>query len=116
MNVSGVLVQTRPEHIEQVVNLLKEIEFVDYHMHNELGKIVVTIEGENVSEETARLHLIQKIPHVLAADMMYAFAEDELDAERDKLSQGTILPDWLNNPNAKPEEIHYNGDLKAKGF
>lgn len=116
MNVSGVLVQTRAEHINKVIEYLKQIEFVEYHMHNSLGKIVVTIEGENVSEETARLHLIQKIPHVLAADMMYAFAEDELDAERDKLSLGTTLPDWLNNPNAKPEDIKYNGDLRGKGF
>lgn len=116
MNISGILVQVRPEYTEEVINAIKESDFGDYHMHDEKGKIVVTIEGEDVSEEIAKLNLLKKIPHVISADMMYAYSEDELDKERDKLEKGAKIPEWLNDPDAKPEDIKYNGDLRGKRF
>ncbi len=44
--------------------------------------------------------------------MMYAYSEDELDKEREKLEQGGKIPDWLNDPETKPKNIKYNGDLR----
>jgi len=116
MNVSGILVQTKAENTEQVVERIKKADYCDYHMHDEKGKIVVTIEGKDVSEEIARLNKLQKMEGVITADMMYAYSEDELDKEREKLSGGMQIPDWLNDPNAKPEDIKYNGDLRGKKF
>lgn len=116
MNISGILVQTRPEYTEEVINNIKKIDQCDYHMHDKKGRIVVTIEGEGVSEEIAKLNELQKIKHVISADMMYAYAEDELNEERDKLDKGQKLPEWLNDPEAKPENIKYNGDLRGKRF
>lgn len=116
MNISGILVQVRPEYIEDVIQAIKDSEHSDYHMHDENGKIVVTIEGEDVSEEIAKLNQLQKIPHVISADMMYAYSEDELDKEREKLEKGGKIPEWLNDPDAQPEDIKYNGDLRGKRF
>lgn len=116
MNISGILVQTKPEFTEEVIQNIKKIDQCDYHMHDEKGRIVVTIEGKDVSEEIARLNELQKIDHVISADMMYAYAEDELDKEREKLEDGQKLPEWLNDPHAKPEDIKYKGDLRGKRF
>jgi len=116
MNVSGILVQTKTVNTKKVIEQIKEADYCDYHMHDEKGKIVVTIEGKDVSEEIAKLRLLEKIEGVISADMVYAYSEDELDKEREKLASGTKLPDWLNNPDAKPEDIRYNGDLRGKGF
>ncbi|OYT16301.1 MAG: nitrate reductase [Bacteroidetes bacterium 4572_77] len=114
MNVSGILVQTKAENTDRVVESIKNADYADYHMHDEKGKIVVTIEGKDVSEEIAKLHQLEKIEHVISADMMYAYSEDELDKEREMLSKGTKMPDWLNDPDAKPEDIVYNGDLRKR--
>ncbi|MCK5776205.1 MAG: chaperone NapD [Bacteroidales bacterium] len=116
MNISGILVQTKQENTQKVIDLIKAHDCCDYHMHDEKGKIVVTIEGADVSEEIAKLRILEKIDGVISADMVYAYAEDELNAERDKLEKGAKIPDWLNDPNAKPEDIRYNGDLRGKGF
>ena len=116
MNISGILVQTKVENTEKVIEQIKNSEYCDYHMHDEKGKIVVTIEGEDVSEEIAKLRILEKMDGVISADMVYAYSEDELDKEREKLASGTSLPDWLNDPEAKPEDIRYNGDLRSKGF
>ena len=116
MNISGILVQTKPENINIVINAIKENDFCEYHMHDEKGRIIVTIEGENVEEEIAKLKQLQALKGVVTADMMYAYAEDELNEIRDKLDANEELPSWLNDPNAKAEDIRYNGDLSRKIF
>lgn len=116
MNISGILVQVRPDYLIEVIDAIKNADYCDYHMHDENGKIVVTLEGEDVSEEIAKLNRLQKIPHVISADMMYAYSEDELDKERAKLEKGSKIPEWLNDPDAQPEDIKYNGDLRGKRF
>ena len=47
--------------------------------------------------------------------MVYAYSEDELDEQRDKL-EGTEdnIPGWLNDPDADVRDIDYGGDLKGK--
>ncbi len=114
MNISGILVQTKAENIEKVIELIKKSDFCDYHLHDKKGKIVVTIEGKDVSEEIAKLHQLEKMDGVISATMVYAYAEDELNREREKLAAGSTIPEWLNDPNAKPEDITYNGDLRKK--
>ena len=47
--------------------------------------------------------------------MAFAYSEDELEQERNKLEKSTDnIPDWLNNPDAKMRDINYGGDLKSK--
>ena len=115
MNISSIVVQVRSEYIDDVVNTLKESDFCDYHFHDKsIGKIIVTVEGENVSEEIEKVKKIQAIPHVIAADMMMAYSEDELEAERSKLEMGPNIPEMLNDDTIRAEDIVYNGDLKKK--
>lgn len=114
MNISGILVQTRPEKVEEVAAAIKESNLCEYHLHDKLGRIIVTIEEENTEAEIKQLKKLQSMKNIIAADMMYSHSEDELDALRDDLDNGGKIPQWLNDPNAKAEDIKYNGDLKKK--
>ena len=114
MNISSIVVQTRPEYLEQVVEDLKNCGVCDYHMHDELGRIIVTIEGDGVSEELKKLKVIEGIPHIASADMQMAYSEDELDDHMDVLENSDAVPHMLHDDDLKPEDVIYNGDLKKK--
>lgn len=68
MNISSIVVQTMPKYLNEVVQNLKECDACDYHMHDEKGRIIVTIEGDGVAQELEKLRVIEAIPHVVAAD------------------------------------------------
>ena len=115
MNISSIVVNTLPENSDEVVKLLNEGEFCEVH-HYEDGKIIVTIEGEDVSEEIGKLRLIEQTPNVVSASMVYAYSEEELEAEKEKLKSSADMPDWLNDENIEAKDIKYNGNLKGRGL
>lgn len=114
MNISSIVVQTLPENLEGVVKALKECEVCDYHFYDEIGRVIITIEGEGVEEELKKLRVIEAIPHVMAADMQMAYSEDELDAHMEVINNSNAVPKVLHDENVKAEDIIYNGDLKKK--
>ncbi len=114
MNISGILVQTKPENVERVVEEIKSESQWEYHLHDEKGRIVVILEGKNAEEEMGKLNKLKTLKNVIAADMVYSYSEDELDELRGNLEKENKVPDWLNNPNIKAEQIKYNGDLKKR--
>ncbi|MCK9473876.1 chaperone NapD [Sulfurimonas sp.] len=114
MNISSIVVQTVPKYLNEVVQSLKDCEACDYHFHDEKGRIIVTIEGEGVSEELQKLRVIEEIPHVVAADMQMAYSEDELDAHMKVIENGDAVPKMLNDDTIDARNIRYNGDLKKK--
>ena len=116
MNVSSVVVQTVPKFLEGLVEDLKNCDACDYHMHDEKGRIIVTIEGEGVSEELKKMKVIEALPHVVSADMQMAYSEDELDIHMERLENADAVPIMLHDNDIKPEEIIYNGDLKKKNL
>ncbi len=114
MNISSIVVQTLPKYLDEVVKSLKECEVCDYHMHDEKGRVIVTIEGKDVSDELKKLRVIESIPHIAAADMQMAYSEDELDANMEQLENSDVVPSMLNDDTIDPSDIVYNGDLKKK--
>ncbi len=115
MNLSSIVIQTRPEHLESVLEIIKSSPDCEYHIHDLKGRIIVTIEGKNTEEEIGKLKNLQAIPHVVSAEMAFAYSEDELEAEREKLEKSEDnIPEWLNDPDAKMRDINYGGDLKGK--
>ncbi len=115
MNLSSIVVSTKPEHLEKVLNAIKSSNDYEYHQHDEKGRIIVTIEGKDTGEEINKLERLQEIEHVISADMVFAYSEDELEEERQKLENSEDnIPDWLNDPDAKMRDIKYGGDLKGK--
>ena len=114
MNISSIVVKTVPKYLDEVVQALKDCEVCDYHMHDEAGRIIITIEGEGVSEELEKLRVIEAIPHVITADMQMAYSEDELDAHMEVIANGDAVPKMLNDEHIPLSDIQYNGDLKKK--
>lgn len=117
MNVSSIVVQALPEYVDELIEYFQKEEYVDYHLHDkEKGKIIVTIEGEGVEEEIKKLVKIQQLPHVIAADMMMTYQEDQLDEEIKNLEAQDPVPAVLNKIDIDVRDIVYNGDLKKKDF
>jgi len=116
MNISSIVVQTVPKYLDEVVKSLQECEVCDYHMHDEKGRVIITIEGNGVKEELEKLRVIEAIPHVVAADMQMAYSEDELDEHMEVLNNSDAVPKMLNDENVDPDKIIYRGDLKKKNL
>ena len=114
MNISGILVQTKPQYLDEVIENIKASSYCEYHLHDDNGRIVATLEGENVEEEMTKLKKLLTLKHVISADMMYSYSEDELSNLKMDLNKENEVPEWLNDPNIKAEDIKYNGDLKKK--
>ena len=116
MNVSSIVVQTLPKYLDGVIKALEECEVCDYHFSDKNGKIIITIEGEDVSEELSKLRVIEAIPHVIAADMQMSYSEDELDRHMKVLENADAIPKVLDQDTTKidPSTVVYNGDLKKK--
>jgi nitrate reductase NapD len=113
MNISIVVVQTVPKYLEEVVQSLKNCDACDYHMHDEKGRIIITLEGKGVEEELKKMRIIESIPHVVTADMQMAYSEKELDNHMKVIKEAGAVPLVLDKDIA-PEDIVYNGDLKKK--
>ncbi len=114
MNISSVVVQTVPKFLDEVVESLKNSDACDYHLHDAKGRIIVTIEGEGVSEELKKMKVIEVIPHVVSAEMQMAYSEDELNDHMERLENADAVPIMLHDDDLKPSDIIYNGDLKKK--
>ena len=114
MNVSSIVVSTLPKYLDEVVESLKNCDVCDYHMHDEIGRVIITIEGAGVEEELKKLKVIENIPHVAAAEMQMAYSEDELSSHMEVLDNADVVPKVLNDHDMDPKDIVYNGDLKKK--
>jgi len=114
MNISSVVVQTVPKYLEEVVESLKNSDACDYHLHDEKGRVIITIEGTDVSEELKKMKVIEMIPHVISAEMQMAYSEDELEANMEKMENAELVPKILNDDDVKLKDIVYRGDLKKK--
>lgn len=114
MNISSIVVLTSPEFTEGVVDDLKNSGLCDYHLHDELGRIIITIEGESISDEMAKLKIIETMPHVIAANMQMSYTEDELEENKALIEKNAVVADILNDENVLAQEIVYHGDLKRK--
>lgn len=77
MNISSVVVKTLPEHLEAVKAGLEKSGLCDIHFSDELGRIIITIEGDENADETAKLKEIQQLPFVASADFSYTYTDDE---------------------------------------
>jgi nitrate reductase NapD len=114
MNISSIVVKALPKHLKEVVESLKNCDVCDYHMHDEQGRIIITIEGEGVQEELKKLKVIEAIPYVMSADMQMAYSEEELSSHMQVLENADAVPKVLNQKDIQAHEIVYNGDLKKK--
>ena len=96
MNVSGIVARTTPEHMEEVISGINEIDFCEVHFHDGEGKIIVTIEGESIYDQMENMKRIKGIPFVLNANLIYSYCEDELADALEKLKRQGGEGAWLS--------------------
>ncbi len=115
MNVSSVVVKCAPEFIEFVLEQLHASGQCEVYAHDEMGRIIIILEGDTTEEESEKLRIIQEIPHILSAEMAMAFSENEFSDEEGKLERvDEGLMERLNADDVDARDIVYNGHLKDK--
>jgi nitrate reductase NapD len=77
MNISSIVVKTRPENLEALKVSLAESGLCDVHFSDELGRIIITVEGDDNADETKKLKAVQQLPHVVSADFSYTYADED---------------------------------------
>ncbi|HXX58912.1 MAG TPA: chaperone NapD [Thermodesulfovibrionales bacterium] len=97
MNVSSIVVKTAPEYRDEVIAGINSIDLCEVHFSDASGRIVATIEGETIGDEMAKLERIQGMPHVLSADLMYAYSEGELAEAMEQIKKGNPVPERLKS-------------------
>lgn len=95
MNVSSIVVKTVPEHLQEVIADINAIDLCEVHFNDDEGKIVVTIEGENINDQMERMKKIQAIPNVVSANLSYSYTEEEVAAGLDQIMSSGNVPDML---------------------
>ena len=113
MNISSIIVKTKPENYDAVWLNLQESDLCEVHFGDkEKGIIIVTIEGETVEEEISKLTQIEEMPFIISADMHMSYCEEELDKMMKELDINKTVDEL--NKEKKAEEINYFGSLKGK--
>lgn len=79
MNLSGILVMTKPEHLKAVIDSLNDRADIEVHQTDaDSGRIIAVLEAEDIHGEIAALREIKTLPFVIMAEMVYHYlAEDE---------------------------------------
>ncbi len=113
MNISSIIVKTKPEHYNVVWTNLIDSNLCDVHFgEKEKGIIIITIEGKNVEEEIEKLVKIQELPFVISADMHMSYCEEELEEMIKDIDINKTIEEL--NTEKKAEEVEYFGSLKGK--
>ncbi|NPA11164.1 MAG: chaperone NapD [Epsilonproteobacteria bacterium] len=113
MNISSIIVKTRPENYDAVWLNLQESELCDVHFGDkEKGVIIITIEGKNVEEEIEKLNKIETMPFIISADMHMSYCEEELEEMKKDIDLNKTIEEL--NTDKKAEEVQYFGSLKGK--
>jgi nitrate reductase NapD len=78
MNLSGILVVTRPERMAATVERLQALPGVEVHFQEpETGKLVVVQEAEDVHAEVEGLRRIKALPDIVLAEMVQHYFEED---------------------------------------
>lgn len=78
MNISGILVTATPAAVPDVVKRLAALPFVEVAQIDAVGgRVVVVQERASVADEMDGLRAIQRLPGVVAADLVVHYFGDE---------------------------------------
>ena len=77
MNISSVVVRTRPQHLAEVTATLNGSGLCEVHFSDEKGRIVAVIEGDSDADESEKLKQIAKLPNILSADFSCTYIDPD---------------------------------------
>ena len=108
MNISAILVTTKPENTDNMIETLNQISGIEvYHHEHATGKIIVIQEAETIQQEVDGLKNIKKLPGIILAEMVEHYFGDDTnlypDSELSKMEAtcgipggDSCIPDYLN--------------------
>jgi nitrate reductase NapAB chaperone NapD len=76
MTISGIVVACQPGDIEALSQVLSDLPWVDVHYTDPRGRLVATIEAEDIDQSMARFKELQGLPRVLSAELAEYCIED----------------------------------------
>ena len=110
MNISSIVVQAPSKYIDELVELFKESDYCDYHLHDKAtGKIIVTVEGEGVEEEIKKF--LSGFPLIKEIDYVAVVEPDTLQPARE-IKGGERILVAVRMPSAR---LIDNWEIKLKG-
>jgi len=115
MNISSVVVKCAPQYVAEVLEDLRASGQCEVHLHDELGRIIITLEGDTTEAETEKLQIIQQIPHILSAEVSMVYSESEFATEEAKFERiDDAIVNQLNDASIDARNIVYNGHVRDK--
>jgi len=77
MNIAGVLVNSHPDHVDSVKQRLAAIHGVEVHATTPEGRIVVTVDEDNLDTLADTFRQFHDLSGVLSASMVYHHFETD---------------------------------------
>lgn len=79
MNLSGILVEAKPQWLDEVESQLNSLDGVEVHYRDDSsGRLIAIQEAADIHAEVDGLKRIKQIRHVMLAEMVYHYiGEDE---------------------------------------
>ena len=76
--ISGIVVASRPEHLEVVTEAVEAFAWASVHFSDPAGRLVVTLEADGMDDSIEKFEALQKLPNVLSASLAeYRLEGDE---------------------------------------
>lgn len=75
VHIAGVVVYTRPEHLDSIRSCIEEIPGADVHASEPGGKAVVTLETDSTRRTLDIMDAIRALPGVIDVVLVYQHAE-----------------------------------------
>ena len=83
MHYSGIFVRSVPDRLDQCIAQVSSCEGIDVFLRHDAGSaLVAVIESETLAGQEDRLCIVQNLPAVAAADLVYhrSDADDDVEA------------------------------------
>jgi nitrate reductase NapD len=79
VNISSIVVKAKPADLDAVEERLRSSGLCEVHFRDDVGHIIVTVEGADAQEEIAKVKEIQNLDGVLTAEMSYAYSDHDFE-------------------------------------
>ena len=83
INICGVLLQTKPEKADFVIETLTDIAGVDIHHQTDNGQIIITIEDTETRFASDIITDVSGVDGVLVASLVYHQSENQSDMSKE---------------------------------
>ncbi|MGX9726994.1 MAG: chaperone NapD [Candidatus Electronema sp. VV] len=77
MNISSIVVHSRPERMEALRGQIAALAGVAVHAAQEDGRMVITVEDTPDAAPADTIMKVQLLPGVLAATMIYNYCDEQ---------------------------------------